>query len=91
MLVLIICIFIQISCMSFRFLNCVQLFLQLDSGTPQGMTQQVTHKVTQHLTGASCCENIKLLNSVIQVGLIAEFLFFISPLAIPKLGHSKKS
>lgn len=31
------------------------------------MTQQVTHKVTQHLTGASYGENVKLLNSMIQV------------------------
>lgn len=50
-----------------RFLNSIQLFLQLDSGTPQGMAQQVTNKVTQHLTGASYGENVKLLNSVIQV------------------------
>ncbi|KAK1176492.1 hypothetical protein AOXY_G1382 [Acipenser oxyrinchus oxyrinchus] len=49
-----------------QFLNSIQLFLQLDSGTPQGMAQQVTHKVTQHLTGASYGENVKLLNSVIQ-------------------------
>lgn len=55
--------------LSHRFLNCIQLFLQLDSGTPQGVTQQVTLKVAQHLIGTSSCENIKLLNSVIQVGL----------------------
>lgn len=54
--------------LSYRFLNCIQLFLQLDSGTPQGVTQQVTLKVAQHLIGTSGCENIKLLNSVIQVG-----------------------
>ncbi|MGH0172201.1 UNVERIFIED_CONTAM: hypothetical protein FKN15_063006 [Acipenser sinensis] len=48
------------------FLYSIQLFLQLDSGTPQGMAQQVTNKVTQHLTGASYGENVKLLNSVIQ-------------------------
>ncbi|POI33171.1 hypothetical protein CIB84_003077 [Bambusicola thoracicus] len=32
-----------------RFLSHVQLFLQLDSGIPQGMTQQVTHKVQRAL------------------------------------------
>lgn len=51
-----------------RFLSCIQMFLQLDSGTPQGVTQQVTHKVAQHLIGTSHSENVKLLNSVIQVG-----------------------
>lgn len=50
-----------------RFLSYIQLFLHLDSGVPQGMTQQVTHKVAQHLTGASYGENVKLLNSMIQV------------------------
>lgn len=54
--------------LSYRFLNCIQLFLQLDSGTPQGVTQQVTLKVAQHLIGTYSCENIKLLNSMIQVG-----------------------
>ncbi|MBN3301121.1 EPG5 protein, partial [Amia calva] len=49
-----------------QFLSCIQLFLQSDSVVPQGMTQQVTHKVTQHLTGATYGENVKLLNSVIQ-------------------------
>uniref|UniRef100_A0A8C3XNI7 Ectopic P-granules autophagy protein 5 homolog n=1 Tax=Chelydra serpentina TaxID=8475 RepID=A0A8C3XNI7_CHESE len=49
-----------------QFLSYIQLFLHLDSGVPQGMTQQVTHKVTQHLTGASYGENVKLLNSMIQ-------------------------
>ncbi|XP_072520636.1 ectopic P granules protein 5 homolog isoform X3 [Salminus brasiliensis] len=53
-----------------QFLNCIQLFLQLDSGAPQGVTQQVTHKVAQHLIGPSSCENIKLLNSVIQVHIL---------------------
>lgn len=31
------------------------------------MTQQVTHKVTQHLTSVSYGENVKLLSSMIQV------------------------
>ncbi|XP_039614279.1 ectopic P granules protein 5 homolog [Polypterus senegalus] len=48
-----------------EFLSTIHLFLHIDSGT-QGMTQQVTHKVTQHLTKASFGENIKYLNSVIQ-------------------------
>ncbi|KAG2466578.1 EPG5 protein, partial [Polypterus senegalus] len=51
-----------------RFLSTIHLFLHIDSGT-QGMTQQVTHKVTQHLTKASFGENIKYLNSVIQNAL----------------------
>ncbi|XP_048450999.1 ectopic P granules protein 5 homolog [Rhincodon typus] len=50
-----------------QFLMYMQLFLQTDSGVLQGMTQQVTQKVAQHLTGISYGENIKLLNSMIQV------------------------
>lgn len=50
-----------------RFLSHLLLFLHLDSGVPQGVTQQVTHKVAQHLTGASHGDNVKLLNSMIQV------------------------
>ncbi|XP_030626189.1 ectopic P granules protein 5 homolog [Chanos chanos] len=53
-----------------QFVSCIQLFLQLDSGTPLGMTQQVTHKVTQHLIGSAHGENIKLLNSVIQTHIL---------------------
>ncbi|NXY88789.1 EPG5 protein, partial [Alcedo cyanopectus] len=49
-----------------QFLSYIQLFLHLDSGVPQGMTQQVTHKVTQHLTGVNYGENVKLLSSMIQ-------------------------
>ncbi|XP_023676497.2 ectopic P granules protein 5 homolog [Paramormyrops kingsleyae] len=49
-----------------QFLRCIRLFLQLESGTPQGMAQQVTQKVAQHLTKSSYGENIKLLNSIIQ-------------------------
>ncbi|XP_058533133.1 ectopic P granules protein 5 homolog isoform X1 [Ochotona princeps] len=48
------------------FLSHLLLFLHLDSGVPQGVTQQVTHKVAQHLTGASHGDNVKLLNSMIQ-------------------------
>nr|XP_025742648.1 ectopic P granules protein 5 homolog isoform X4 [Callorhinus ursinus] len=50
-----------------QFLSHLLLFLHLDSGVPQGVTQQVTHKVAQHLTGASHGDNVKLLNSMIQV------------------------
>lgn len=53
-----------------QFLSCVQMFLQLDSGAPQGVTQQVTHKVAQHLIGTSHGENLKLLNSVIQAHIL---------------------
>uniref|UniRef100_A0A8C2FK11 Ectopic P-granules autophagy protein 5 homolog (C. elegans) n=1 Tax=Cyprinus carpio TaxID=7962 RepID=A0A8C2FK11_CYPCA len=52
-----------------QFLSCIQLFLQLDSWT-QGVTQQVTQKVAQHLIGTSTWENIKLLNSVIQAHIL---------------------
>ncbi|XP_051019663.1 ectopic P granules protein 5 homolog [Acomys russatus] len=49
-----------------QFLSNLLLFLHLDSGVPQGVTQQVTHKVAQHLTGTSHGDNVKLLNSMIQ-------------------------
>ncbi|KAM4841336.1 ectopic P granules protein 5 homolog isoform 2-T2 [Thomomys bottae] len=49
-----------------QFLSHLLLFLHLDSGVPQGVTQQVTHKVAQHLTGGSHGDNLKLLNSMIQ-------------------------
>uniref|UniRef100_A0A8I3W1T9 Ectopic P-granules 5 autophagy tethering factor n=1 Tax=Callithrix jacchus TaxID=9483 RepID=A0A8I3W1T9_CALJA len=49
-----------------QFLSHFLSFLHLDSGVPQGVTQQVTHKVAQHLTGASHGDNVKLLNSMIQ-------------------------
>lgn len=50
-----------------RFVSCIQLFLQYDSVCPQGVTQQVTHRVAPLLTGATYGDNIRLLNSVIQV------------------------
>ncbi|EDL09441.1 mCG125522, isoform CRA_c [Mus musculus] len=49
-----------------QFLSNLLLFLQLDSGVPQGVTQQVTHRVAQHLTGAVHGDNVKLLSSMIQ-------------------------
>ncbi|XP_078252336.1 ectopic P granules protein 5 homolog isoform X1 [Rhinoraja longicauda] len=53
-----------------QFLSSLQLFLQTDSVVPQGMTQQMTQRVAQHLTGISYGENIKLLNSMIQTHLV---------------------
>ncbi|XP_073696062.1 ectopic P granules protein 5 homolog [Garra rufa] len=84
-----------------QFLSCIQLFLQLDSGT-QGVTQQVTQKVAQHLIGASTCENIKLLNSVIQahivessrpgcVGAVAVLEFWLQVLTEQNLWHRDKA
>ncbi|XP_046871698.1 ectopic P granules protein 5 homolog [Hypomesus transpacificus] len=49
-----------------QFVDCVQLFLQCDSVCPQGVTQQVTHRVAPLLTGATYGDNVRLLNSVIQ-------------------------
>ncbi|XP_007238025.3 ectopic P granules protein 5 homolog isoform X3 [Astyanax mexicanus] len=85
-----------------QFLNCIQLFLQLDSGAPQGVTQQVTHKVAQHLMGPSSCENIKLLNSVIQshilessrvgrVGAVAVLEFWLNVLTEQSLWHRDRT
>ncbi|XP_051514293.1 ectopic P granules protein 5 homolog [Myxocyprinus asiaticus] len=83
-----------------QFLSCIQLFLRLDSGT-QGVAQQVTQKVAQHFIGTSTCENIKLLNSVIQahilessrpgrVGAIAVLEFWLQVLTEPNLWHRDK-
>nr|XP_020450035.1 ectopic P granules protein 5 homolog [Monopterus albus] len=49
-----------------QFVSCIQLFLQYDSVCPQGVTQQVTHRVAPLLTGATYGDNVRLLNSVIQ-------------------------
>ncbi|XP_054630458.1 ectopic P granules protein 5 homolog [Dunckerocampus dactyliophorus] len=49
-----------------QFVNCIQLFLQYDSVCPQGVTQQVTHRVAPLLTGTTYGDNVRLLNSVIQ-------------------------
>ncbi|KAK2837340.1 hypothetical protein Q5P01_014552 [Channa striata] len=49
-----------------QFVSCIQLFLQYDSMCPQGVTQQVTHRVAPLLTGATYGDNVRLLNSVIQ-------------------------
>lgn len=50
-----------------RFVSCIQLFLQYDSVCPQGVTQQVTHRVAPLFTGTTYGDNVRLLNSVIQV------------------------
>ncbi|XP_057687965.1 ectopic P granules protein 5 homolog [Corythoichthys intestinalis] len=49
-----------------QFLSSIQLFLQYDSVCPQGVTQQVTHRVAPLLTGTTYGDNVRLLNSVIQ-------------------------
>ncbi|XP_061906831.1 ectopic P granules protein 5 homolog isoform X1 [Entelurus aequoreus] len=53
-----------------QFVNCIQLFLQYDSVCPQGVTQQVTHRVAPLLTGTTYGDNVRLLNSVIQSHLV---------------------
>ncbi|XP_065123099.2 ectopic P granules protein 5 homolog isoform X1 [Paramisgurnus dabryanus] len=84
-----------------QFLSCIQLFLQLDSGT-QGVTQQVTQKVAQHLIGISTCENIKFLNSVIQahilessrpgrVGVVSVLEFWLQVLTEQNLWHRDRA
>uniref|UniRef100_A0AAY4BDZ3 Ectopic P-granules autophagy protein 5 homolog n=1 Tax=Denticeps clupeoides TaxID=299321 RepID=A0AAY4BDZ3_9TELE len=85
-----------------QFLSCIQLFLQLDSVTPQGVTQQVTQKVAQHLIGSSHGENVRLLNSVIQahilessrpgrVGAAAVLEFWVQVLIEQNLWHRDKT
>ena len=58
------------------FVSLVQLFLQSDSVCPQGVTQQVTHRVAPLLTGAAYGDNVRLLNSVIQVAPPNYYLMF---------------
>ncbi|KAM6931497.1 ectopic P granules protein 5 homolog [Xenentodon cancila] len=53
-----------------QFVSCIQLFLQYDSVCPQGVTQQVTHRVAPLLTGTIYGDNVRLLNSVIQGHLV---------------------
>ncbi|XP_077792636.1 ectopic P granules protein 5 homolog isoform X1 [Podarcis muralis] len=85
-----------------QFLSCLYQFLQLDSGVPQGMTQQVTQKVAQHLTGTSYGENIKLLNCMIQthifmsslpngVGPAAVLEFWVQALTSQPLWHKERA
>ncbi|KAM8886889.1 ectopic P granules protein 5 homolog [Spinachia spinachia] len=49
-----------------EFVSCIQLFLQYDSLCPQGVTQQVTHRVAPLLTGTTYGDIVRHLNSVIQ-------------------------
>ncbi|KAB0405386.1 hypothetical protein E2I00_012492, partial [Balaenoptera physalus] len=66
-----------------QFLSHLLLFLHLDIGVPQGVTQQVTHKVAQHLTGASHGDNVKLLNSMIQAHIsVSTQLNEVGPVAV---------
>nr|XP_008101897.1 PREDICTED: LOW QUALITY PROTEIN: ectopic P granules protein 5 homolog [Anolis carolinensis] len=85
-----------------QFLSCLHQFLQLDSGVPQGMTQQVTQKVAQHITGANYGENIKLLNCMIQshvfissqpsaVGPAAVLEFWAQALTSQPLWHKERA
>ncbi|XP_073485440.1 ectopic P granules protein 5 homolog [Aquarana catesbeiana] len=83
------------------FLSYIQLFLQLDSGVPQGMTMQMTHKVTQHLTSINYGENVKLLTNMVQthiaasthpngVGPVAVLEFWTQVLISQQLWHRDK-
>ncbi|XP_070795069.1 ectopic P granules protein 5 homolog [Pituophis catenifer annectens] len=85
-----------------KFLSFFHQFLQLDSGVPQGMTQQMTHRVTQHLTGTSYGKNIKLLNSMIQshifmsshpsgLGPAAVLEFWVQVLTSQQLWHKERA
>ncbi|KAM3845120.1 ectopic P granules protein 5 homolog isoform 2-T2 [Vipera latastei] len=85
-----------------KFLSFFHQFLQLDSGVPQGMTQQMTHRVTQHLTGTSYGKNVKLLNSMIQghifisshpggIGPAAVFEFWVQLLTSQPLWHKERA
>lgn len=53
-----------------QFVSCIQTFLQCDSVCPQGVTQQVTHRVAPLFTGAIYGDNVRLLNSVIQSHIV---------------------
>ncbi|CAN9513284.1 unnamed protein product [Ophioblennius macclurei] len=53
-----------------QFVSCIQLFLQYDSVCPQGVTQQVTHRVAPLLTGTTYGDNVRLLNSAIQSHIV---------------------
>lgn len=53
-----------------QFVSCIQVFLQYDSVCPQGVTQQVTHRVAPLLTGTAYGDNVRLLNSVIQSHIV---------------------
>ncbi|XP_077571693.1 ectopic P granules protein 5 homolog [Stigmatopora nigra] len=85
-----------------QFLSCIQLFLQYDSVCPQGVTQQVTHRVAPLLTGTVYGDNVRLLNSVIQshvvessqssrVGVVAVLEFWMGILTQQNLWYRDKT
>ncbi|XP_029018537.1 ectopic P granules protein 5 homolog [Betta splendens] len=85
-----------------QFVNCIQLFLQYDSVCPQGVTQQVTHRVAPLLTGTIYGDNVRLLNSVIQshivesskpgrVGIAAVLEFWVGILTQQNLWYRDKT
>uniref|UniRef100_A0A674F4B4 Ectopic P-granules autophagy protein 5 homolog (C. elegans) n=1 Tax=Salmo trutta TaxID=8032 RepID=A0A674F4B4_SALTR len=53
-----------------QFVGCIQLFLQCDGVCPQGVTQQVTHRVAPLFTGGTYGDMVRLLNSVIQTHVV---------------------
>lgn len=53
-----------------QFVSCIQLFLEYDRVCPQGVAQQVTHRVAPLLTGTTYGDNVRLLNSVIQSHIV---------------------
>ncbi|XP_068461257.1 ectopic P granules protein 5 homolog [Clinocottus analis] len=57
-----------------QFVSCIQLFLQYDSVCPQGVTQQVTHRVAPLLTGTNYGDIVRHLNSVIQSHVVESSL-----------------
>ncbi|XP_061672965.1 ectopic P granules protein 5 homolog [Syngnathoides biaculeatus] len=85
-----------------QFVSCIQLFLQYDSVCPQGVTQQVTHRVAPLLTGTTYGDNVRLLNSVIQchvvessqpsrVGAVAVLEFWVGILTQQNLWYRDKT
>ncbi|XP_041855260.1 ectopic P granules protein 5 homolog [Melanotaenia boesemani] len=85
-----------------QFVSCIQLFLQYDSVCPQGVTQQVTHRVAPLFTGTSYGDNVRLLNSVIQshiiessrpgrVGAVAVLEFWVGILTQQNLWYRDKT
>ncbi|XP_055017592.1 ectopic P granules protein 5 homolog isoform X2 [Boleophthalmus pectinirostris] len=85
-----------------QFVSCIQTFLQCDSVCPQGVTQQVTHRVAPLFTGNTYGDNVRLLNSVIQshvvessqpgrVGAAAVLEFWVSLLTQQNLWYRDKT
>uniref|UniRef100_A0AAV2MR95 Ectopic P granules protein 5 homolog n=1 Tax=Knipowitschia caucasica TaxID=637954 RepID=A0AAV2MR95_KNICA len=85
-----------------QFVNCIQTFLQSDPVCPQGVTQQLTHRVAPLFTGNTYGDNVRLLNSVIQshvvessrpdrVGASAVLEFWVSLLTQQNLWYRDKT